>query len=108
MDKVGNPTGTDSREPLTGADSRRALDIFIDYNLRMMVLCGALVAACQAENGWWCVQYAGGDPQLVPHEYATALADGFHLGVKHYHEYRQQQRELAVCLTEVDAEMEAE
>ena len=101
------PTGADSREPLTGADSRQALDLFIDHILKMMVLSGALVAACQAENGWWCVQYAGGDPQLVPHEYATALTEGFHLGVKNYHEYRKAQRELAVCLAEVDAEAEA-
>lgn len=91
-------------EPLTGADSRKALDLFIDHNLKMMVFCGALVAACQAENGWWCVQYAGGDPQLIPHEYATALTEGFHLGVTRYHEYRVAQRELAVCLAEVDAE----
>lgn len=94
-------------EPLTGADGRQALDMFIDHNLRMMVLSGALVAASEMEHGWWCIQYDGGDPIQIPHECAMMLADGFHLGVKHYHDYRVQQRELAECLAEVDAEEES-
>jgi len=37
-------------------------------------------------------------------EYAMMLADGFRLGTTYYHNYRREQRELAVCLAEVDAE----
>lgn len=95
-------------EPLTGADSRQALDIFIDHNLRMMVLSGALAAASLQEHGWWCVQFAGGDPQNISHDNAMMLAYGFRLGITHYHDYRLQQRELAECLVEVDAEEAAE
>jgi len=91
-------------EKLTGADSREALDIFINHNLKMMVLSGALVAASESEHGWWYIQYPGGDPQLIPHACAMMLADGFRLGTTYYHNYRREQRELAVCLAEVDAE----
>jgi len=93
-------------EKLTGADGKQALDIFIDHNLKMMVLSGALVAASEMEHGWWCVQFAGGDPQSVPHECAMMLANGFHLGVEHYHDYRREQRELAALMAEDDAEGE--
>jgi len=91
-------------EKLTGADSREALEIFIHHNLKMMALSGALADAYAMEHGWWCVQFADSDPTPVPHECAMMLANGFHLGVKHYHDYRAQQRGIAKCLAQVDAE----
>jgi len=91
-------------EKLTGANSRMALDLFIEYNMKMMVFSGALAAATEMEHGWWCVQFPGSDPRHIPYECAMLLAEGFNLGVKHYHDYRREQRELAVCLAEVDAE----
>jgi len=94
-------------EKLTGEDGRMALDIFIEYNLKMMVFSGALAAVSELEHGWWCVQFPGSDPRRIPYECVMLLAEGFHLGVKHYHDYRVQQRELAECLAEVDAEMAA-
>jgi hypothetical protein len=93
-------------EPLTGADSRQALDIFIEHTLWMMVHSGALAAASEMENRWWCIQFAGGDPQLVPHECAMMLAYGFRLGTTHYHDYRREQRDLAAIMAE-DAAGEA-
>ena len=81
--------------------------MFIEYNLKMMVFSGALAGASKMENGWWCVQFENGDPTTIPHECASMLAHGFHLGVKHYHDYRAEQRELAKCLAEVDAEAAA-
>ena len=94
-------------EPLTGADGRQAVDHFIDHTLRMMVFSGALAAASIQKHGWWCVQFAGGDPQNISHDNAMMLAHGFRLGITHYHDYRREQRELAECLAEVDAEEEA-
>lgn len=91
-------------EKLTGADSREALDLFIEYNLKMMVFSGALADAYMMDHRWWCIQFENADPATIPHECASMLAHGFHLGVKHYHDYRVEQRELAVCLAEVDAE----
>ena len=89
-------------------DSRQALDIFIDQTLRMMVLSGALAAASQQKNGWWCTQDAGGDPHMIPHECATSLAWGFHLGVKHYHEYRKAMRGINELIAEDKAEEKVE
>ena len=94
-------------EPLTGADGRQAVDHFIDHTLRMMVLSGALAAASLQKHGGWCVQFAGGDPQDITHDNAMMLAYGFRLGITHYHDYRREQRELAVLMAE-DAAGEAE
>ncbi len=97
-------------EPLTGADGRQAVDHFIDHTLRMMVFSGALAAASLQKHGWWCVQFAGGDPQDISHDNAMMLAYGFRLGTTHYHDYRREQRELALLMDEdeVDAEEAAE
>lgn len=81
-------------------DQRSVLDMFIEQTLRMMVLSGALVAAAEQEHKWWCIQYEGGDPQLVPHECAMMLADGFQLGIKHYHAYQKELREIGQIMAE--------
>lgn len=91
-------------EKLTGADGRQAMDHFIDHTLRMMVLSGALAAASLQKHGWWCVQFAGGDPQDISHDNAMMLAYGFRLGITHYHDYRREQRELAALMAEEEAE----
>ena len=93
-----------NKEKLTGAESREELDMFIEYNLKMMTFSGALASASRAENGWWCIQFPSSDHRLIPYECAMMLAVGFRYGIEHYHDYRRAQRDLAVCLAEVDAE----
>ena len=90
-------------QKLSLEQSRQALEIFIDQNLRMMVLSGALAAAREMEHGWWCVQFAGGDPQSIDHTNAMMLANGFWLGTEHYHDYRREQREIAAIIAEDEA-----
>lgn len=92
---------------LSVPEQREELNMFIDHTLRMMVLSEALVSAQEAEHGWWCVQFAGGDPELIPHECAMMMAYGFRLGTKHYHDYRRMQRVLAMTMKD-DAEAEQE
>lgn len=88
-------------------DQRVALDMFIEETLRMAKLSGALVEVAEMEHGWWCVQFAGGDPQSISHDNAMMLAQGFRLGVTHYHDYRRTQREIGAIMAEDAVEQEA-
>lgn len=90
------------------ADQRIALDMFIWETLTMAKQSGALVAVAEAESKWWCIQFAGGDPQLVSHDNAMMLAQGFRLGVTHYHDYRRTQREIAAIMAEDEVEQGAD
>ena len=78
-----------------------AMEIFIEDTLRMMALSGALVHVSEAENGWWCVQFEGGDPQTIPHECAMMLAYGFRLGITHYHAYRKEMGEINQMIDQI-------
>ena len=82
------------------ADQRIALEIFIADTLRMMKLSGALVEAAEQQNRYWCIQFEGGDPQLVSHSHAMLLASGFRLGISHYHAYKTEMREITQSIAE--------
>jgi len=84
--------------------SGEIIDMFIEQELRMMVCSGALVAASERKNRGWCVQFAGGDPEDISRWNALMLAHGWHLGTKHYHNYRQAQRRLAELMEEDETE----
>ena len=92
---------------LSVREQREELNMFIDHTLRMMVLSEALVSAQEAEHGWWCVQFAGGDPELIPHECAMMMAYGFRLGITHYNDYQKEMREIRQTMKD-DAEAEQE
>lgn len=79
-------------------EQQEILDKYIDYNLRMMVLSGALVATRKLEHGWWCVQFEGGDPIEVDHSLAMMLARGFALGVKYSNNYKDVKRDLVAMI----------
>ena len=91
------------QQKLSLEESREALELYIEHNLRMMVLSGALASASEMEHGWWCVQFAGGDPQSISHSHAMMLANGFRLGITYYHDYRKEMREIAEIIAEDDA-----
>ncbi len=82
------------------ADQRIALEIFIADTLRMMKLSGALAEAAEQEHRYWCIQFEGGDPQLVSHSHAMLLASGFRLGISHYHAYKTEMREITQSIAE--------